>query len=222
MHVFAILAPGACRTHLTHSALGQDELVTDAPQDRAVRRVWSPWPIVGAALGWLVVLAVLVRHVTLMLQLWIISVVTVVAVIGYMTRVRQAREGADKSGEHSYPLAGQDPSAPASPAQNSMDEAPGPQLSAVADGQGDMYVTLDQALQTLTVAEVAAVLRVPASAVVTEIREGRMPGNEINGEWRIRSVALIRWLDGAYGEHKDIPRPRRRRTPPRPDRSGRS
>jgi excisionase family DNA binding protein len=57
-------------------------------------------------------------------------------------------------------------------------------------------------LEVWTATDVARVLRVSRQAVIAEIRDGRMPGNAVAGEWRVRAAALVEWLDGAYGERR--------------------
>jgi len=56
-------------------------------------------------------------------------------------------------------------------------------------GEGDDVLTLE---------EVAAMLRLPADAVLARARCGGLPGREFGGEWRFAREAVLRWL--AAGE----------------------
>lgn len=58
-------------------------------------------------------------------------------------------------------------------------------------------------LRTLTAEEAASVLRVDTGLVITSISNGELPGNRIGSQWRIDLGALVRWLQGPYGNLAD-------------------
>lgn len=194
-----------------------------------LRRVWSPWPVIAVALGWLVVLAVLVHEVALVLQLWIVSATLTAYALGHIARASKGLDnegeshddgdGEDREAGHEAVAAPDDRPTPEEPSPPTSQTRLVPQTPALPPARAahapDIPGLSEAAMQVLTAAEVAAVLRVQASAVIEAIRDGRMPGNDINGEWRVRAGALIGWLDGMYGEHRTVPAPRRRRPAPR-------
>jgi excisionase family DNA binding protein len=53
-------------------------------------------------------------------------------------------------------------------------------------------------LRVLTAEEVASVLRVDLTLVITSIANGELPGNRIGRHWRIDQGALMQWLQGSY------------------------
>jgi len=65
-------------------------------------------------------------------------------------------------------------------------------------GAGPAGRTATLGIRVLTAAQVAALLDVPTEDVVEAMRGGQMPGNCVNGEWRVRARALVEWLDGPY------------------------
>jgi len=48
--------------------------------------------------------------------------------------------------------------------------------------------------QVLTVREVSDLLQIHQSTVYKMIREGRIPGFQIGGIWRLRRDWLVRWM----------------------------
>jgi excisionase family DNA binding protein len=62
----------------------------------------------------------------------------------------------------------------------------------------------------MTLDEAADLLRVDTPAVIAAIRSGQMPGNQIGDHWRIRTEALLTWLDGPYVAPQKTATPRRR------------
>jgi excisionase family DNA binding protein len=46
----------------------------------------------------------------------------------------------------------------------------------------------------LTLAEVAALLRVPEEIVTAEAEAGRLPGRKLGTEWRFARPAIVEWL----------------------------
>jgi excisionase family DNA binding protein len=53
--------------------------------------------------------------------------------------------------------------------------------------------------EVLTLAEVAAYLRVPEQAVLELVERGALPGQQIGGEWRFLKRAVVEWL--RFGPH---------------------
>lgn len=49
-------------------------------------------------------------------------------------------------------------------------------------------------LETLTPEEVAAILRIDKETVYRNLRQGRLPGAKVGGQWRTRRVDLDRIL----------------------------
>jgi excisionase family DNA binding protein len=63
----------------------------------------------------------------------------------------------------------------------------------------------------LTLAEVAALLRVPADEVRAQAMQGDLPGRRFGDEWRFVRAAVLAWLAGGQDELDDA----RRRAEPR-------
>lgn len=57
--------------------------------------------------------------------------------------------------------------------------------------------------EVLTLAEAAALLRVPAEAVRARAERGELPGRRLGGEWRFARSALMAWL--LEGEQSGVP-----------------
>jgi excisionase family DNA binding protein len=55
----------------------------------------------------------------------------------------------------------------------------------------------------LTLDEVAALLRVPASEVRIRAVRGDLPGRRFGDEWRFVRVAVLSWLASGHGESDD-------------------
>jgi excisionase family DNA binding protein len=55
----------------------------------------------------------------------------------------------------------------------------------------------------LTLDEVAALLRVPASEVRLRAEHGDLPGRRFGDEWRFMRAAVLAWLGGGAGESSD-------------------
>lgn len=51
-------------------------------------------------------------------------------------------------------------------------------------------------LTTLTVPEVAEALQLHPQTVSRWLREGKLPGRKLGGEWRVSKQALERYLEG--------------------------
>jgi hypothetical protein len=130
----------------------------------------SPWAIGAAAFAWLVGLAIALPNPRVALELWLLTVATA-ALIRYGRR-RSPRSVRVEPGSGASPDTG----------------------SGWGTGLPDALV----GMLVWTDDEVATALRVDREAVVTAIRNGTLPGNQIDGAWRIRSDALLAWLDGRY------------------------
>ena len=54
------------------------------------------------------------------------------------------------------------------------------------------------AIRVLTAEEAAALLRVETAAVIAAMESGRLPGNNITGQWRCAESSLTAWLNGSW------------------------
>ena len=82
-------------------------------------------------------------------------------------------------------------------------EAPAKQPSLIAEPELQLSNPADLLsieLRILTAEEVASVLRVDTGQVITSISSGELPGNRIGSHWRVDRSALVRWLQGTYGD----------------------
>jgi excisionase family DNA binding protein len=59
-----------------------------------------------------------------------------------------------------------------------------------------------EALDVLTLAEAAELLRIDEQTVAKAAEGGELPGRKLGGEWRFARSAVLRWLAGA-GEEED-------------------
>jgi excisionase family DNA binding protein len=59
-----------------------------------------------------------------------------------------------------------------------------------------------EALDVLTLAEAAELLRIDEQTVAKAADRGELPGRKLGGEWRFARSAVLRWLAGA-GEEED-------------------
>jgi excisionase family DNA binding protein len=135
------------------------------------RRPLSPWPVGAAVLAVFIVLANFFHNSTLALEL----IVALAALIGLSLVRRPARDG-----QASQPTASS--AGPLNVSQSSPLLQPGGSIAR------DLPAVL-------TVDEVAAYLRYDAQTIAAELDAGRLPGNKLRGEWRVRRVALDAWLD---------------------------
>jgi hypothetical protein len=55
-----------------------------------------------------------------------------------------------------------------------------------------------QSLRVLTAEEVGQMLRVEIADVIAAMSDGKLPGNNIAGEWRCSESALAAWLNGSW------------------------
>jgi excisionase family DNA binding protein len=58
------------------------------------------------------------------------------------------------------------------------------------------------ALDVLTLADAAELLRIDEQTVAKAAERGELPGRKLGGEWRFARSAVLRWLAGA-GEEED-------------------
>jgi excisionase family DNA binding protein len=59
-----------------------------------------------------------------------------------------------------------------------------------------------EALDVLTLAEAAELLRIDEQTVAKAAESGELPGRKLGGEWRFARSAVLRWLAGP-GEEED-------------------
>jgi excisionase family DNA binding protein len=162
----------------------------------------SAWLGPGLALGWLATLVTLVHSVGIALTAWGATVSVVLLGVLLVTRPQKAanRNGsADRKGPAVGPLgaAPSAASAKAAPPSAATGSGLGPGL---ISGTSTASAASPPAaeLRTLTVEEVASVLRVDTELVITSISRGEFPGNRIGIHWRVDHEALTRWLQGTY------------------------
>jgi hypothetical protein len=51
--------------------------------------------------------------------------------------------------------------------------------------------------QILTAEEVAAMLRFTVPEIITAVQQGTFQGNQLNGQWRVTSESVSRWLQAS-------------------------
>ncbi|GIM88833.1 helix-turn-helix domain-containing protein [Paractinoplanes toevensis] len=140
------------------------------------RRPLSPWPIGAAILGAFVVLAIVFNN-----SLAAVQVMVVGALIVGLLLVRTSAKSRSSSVEA---MTGRKPEST---------EKPAPLRSAHLIARGDSLPAV------LTIKDAADYLQSDIKTVTAELVAGRLPGNKLGGEWRIRTAALDLWLDGDYG-----------------------
>jgi excisionase family DNA binding protein len=69
--------------------------------------------------------------------------------------------------------------------------ATGPAANLVAQQEGDVL--------TYTVAEAAQLARVSVWSYYRGLKEGKLPGRKVRGQWRVSRKQLHRFLDGEGG-----------------------
>jgi excisionase family DNA binding protein len=143
----------------------------------------STWLPPGLALAWLATLATLVHNVAFAVAYWGATVSLAVLslllarLLQWAWRRRQASSGGASSGTATgQPVATGD-AASASVADPVMSE-----------------------LRVVTAEEVASVLGVEERLVISSIRDGQFPGNQIGNHWLVDEGAVVRWLRGSYRE----------------------
>lgn len=138
-------------------------------------RPLSPWPVGAAILGAFVALSIALRGSYTAVQVMFGAALAV----GLALTWKRSRRRADGRSEAVRP-----PPPVPTPA------------TAVAAAAAAVHRAGDENLPlVLTLEEAATYLRVDVSAVLAELDAGRIPGNRIGSHWRIRSAALVAWLD---------------------------
>jgi len=181
----------------------------------------SAWLPPGLALAWLATLATLVHNVGIMLAAWGATVSLVVLVVlvaqwrhtsprngssGTTTgRTASPATAATTSGSSSAPIASPSAAESATTPATVMDTAAvpasmNPDLASEVKPSPPIAGFITSDLRILTAEEVASVLRVDTGLVITSISNGELPGNRIGSHWRIDQGALMRWLQGPYGD----------------------
>jgi excisionase family DNA binding protein len=139
----------------------------------------SPWPIGAAILGAFVALALFLGDSSLAVQVMI-----AVALIVGLLLMRTSRRA-------------QPPGAPASNAiPSSRAETGGRRPSQAATPSPTAFP--EDLPAVLTIDEVAAYLRSDVPTITAELQAGRLPGNRLGPDWRIRRRSLEIWLDGVF------------------------
>ncbi len=67
------------------------------------------------------------------------------------------------------------------------------------ESAADFAVEQDGDLLTYTVAEAARVARVSVWSYYRGLKEGKLPGRKVRGQWRVSRKQLHRFLDGEGG-----------------------
>jgi hypothetical protein len=142
-------------------------------QPQPPRRPTSPWLVGAGVLSTFVALAIFLKDSTLAVQVMIAAVLLALLLMRYPKRgqVPGAVEAAAPSS-----------TAPQQAASNSVRTPVVTDLPAV-----------------LTLKQAAEYLQHDPAVVAAELDAGRLPGNQLAGNWRIRRAALDDWLDGTYG-----------------------
>jgi excisionase family DNA binding protein len=151
----------------------------------------SAWLPPSLALVWLATLATLIHNVGITLAAWgaTLSLVVLVVLMAQRHASRRARTPDNAAAPKAATAQVAGPSS--SPA--GLPTGHGPQTPAAVAVGGSQ-------LQVLTAEEVASVLRVDIGQVISSIAKGELPGNRLGGHWRVDHGALVRWLQGPYGD----------------------
>jgi excisionase family DNA binding protein len=183
----------------------------------------SAWVPPGLALAWLATLASLVHNTGVMLIAWgaTVSVVLLAVLVLQRRRAARGRSSSDSAAaEADTDSTGAEAAAAdhvaALSARDAVSGAASPLDTAGMPTTGQSEVTRQAVevtpypsvvsglimpeLLVLTAEEVASVLRVDLDLVITSISNGELPGNRIGSHWRIDQRALMRWLQGPYGD----------------------
>ncbi|MGH3299887.1 MAG: hypothetical protein ACRDP7_49690, partial [Trebonia sp.] len=133
--------------------------------------------------GWLATLATLVHNVAFAVAYWGATVcfavlsLLVARLLQWAWRRRQAQSGGASSGT----ATGQ----PVATGNAARAFAAAPYMSE---------------LRVVTAETVASVLGVEECLVISSIKDGQFPGNQIGNHWLIDEGAVVRWLRGSYRE----------------------
>jgi excisionase family DNA binding protein len=169
----------------------------------------SAWLPPGLALAWLATLATLVHNIGILIAAWGTTVCVVLLVVLLATQRRRAAPQDRSLGATTGPQAVTGPASPATDnsaapiAAETVTTPPArdPDVtSAPQSGSATEVSSLTAELRVLTAEEVASVLRVETDIIITSISKGELPGNRIGSHWRIDQGALMRWLQGPYGD----------------------
>ncbi|MET8148879.1 helix-turn-helix domain-containing protein [Actinoplanes sp. NPDC049668] len=139
-------------------------------------RPLSPWPVGAAILGAFVALSIILRGSYTAVQVMFGTALAVGLALSW--RRSRPRDGGDEAGERSEAV---------------RPALPTPTLAATAAARH--WAGEENLPPVLTLEEAATYLRMDATVVLGELDAGRLPGNRIGSHWRIRSAALIAWLD---------------------------
>jgi len=67
----------------------------------------------------------------------------------------------------------------------------------------EVYPMNEQPDDVLTIAELAAYVKISKSTLYKLVREGKIPSQKIGRHWRFRKVAIDRWLEEARATELD-------------------
>lgn len=157
----------------------------------------SPWTVGAFTLAWLGASAALAATPVGTVGLWGLGIAGVV----YL----RWRAGTGAGSAHPPPPAPPPgPGAPPPPtraeppARTGAQPAPAPRPVTEPANPPPPTAPRDSDIRCLTASEVAAALRLTVPTVVAAIRAGRLPGNQLDGEWRCNESSVRRWLDGTW------------------------
>lgn len=146
----------------------------------------SAWLPPGLALAWLATLATLVHNVACAVAYW--GATVCLAVLSLL--VARLLQWAWRRWRRRK----------APPGGVSSDTATG-QLVATGDAASASVAAPEMSeLRVVTAEKVASVLGVEERLVISSIRDGQFPGNQIGNHWLIDEGAVVRWLRGSYRE----------------------
>ena len=169
----------------------------------------SAWLPPGLALVWLATLATLIHNVGVALAAWgatVSLVVVVVVLVVLLTQRRHdpPRETPPNSTARQTDPAEEVPDNMAQPTTGMKGEPEStsrhPRLTGQPEPQPSNTDLFLSELRILTAEEVASVLRVDTRQVIRSISNGELPGNRLGRHWRVDRGALMRWLQGPYGD----------------------
>lgn len=157
----------------------------------------SAWLPPGLALAWLATLATLVHNVAFAVAYWAATVclailsLLVAQLLQWAWRQRQRHRQRRRQRHQSRQ---------ASPGGVSSGTATGHLVTTGETASASGAAPAMSELRVVTAEEVASVLGVEERLVISSIRDGQFPGNQIGNHWLIDEGAVVRWLRGSYRE----------------------
>lgn len=167
--------------------------------DRA-RRGLSPWITGALAIGWLAAVGSVAGGASATLTAWAATVGLALLLAG---RIRRAPTLSPP--QPAPPAMACEPAPGAAATDRAAPSSHGPPTTATPQPDvGGWSASLPVVGATvsdpsvLTADEVAHLLRLPAAHIAHALKNGELPGNCVDGQWRVLQSSLLRWLDGEW------------------------